>query len=153
MDKLMLKIDDNDFLNENLKKYLINLDGIFNCLVSPREGKIYVDYESSIISLKVLKLEILYFLDALKTPSILAFSKYSHEKTQQDTIIIKDICCEYCLKNFINDLFDQDEIVSVDTNFDHHNMFNVNIFITYKENMIDKTWLENLEKNNYCLKK
>ena len=143
----MIKIDDNDFIDNSLKEYLINLDGVLNCIVSPSEGKVYVDYESSIIPLKVLKLEILYYLDALKMPSILAFSKYTKEKTKQDIIVIKDICCEYCLKSFISDLLDKDEIISVDTDFDHHNMFNVSVFITYKENEIDKTWLKNLDKN------
>lgn len=67
--------------------------------------EIYVEYYSSVISLKLLKMEILLYLDIGKVPSIIAFDKHDVSNLNKYTIVIKDLCCEYCLKGMIENLF------------------------------------------------
>ena len=148
MDKITIKIDGSNYFNDELTKYLMNLNGVKNSSLDTDE--VYIEYDSSIISLMVLKLELLNFLDCLKIPSIIAFDKHLENATK-DTIIIEDLCCEYCLKSMIEELLDMDGINSATTDFDYNNKQNVKIFITYDKDKISSLDLEEIKKkfNNY----
>ncbi len=60
----------------------------------------------------------------------------------------KDICCEYCLKDMIKELLVVDGIESAYTDFDYVNKYNVNIFITYDDTIINEEKLIDL-KNKF----
>ena len=137
MNKLTIKIEDSIYLNNDLEKYLNSLDGVISSKVDIDNDSIYIEYDSSIISLKVLKTELIMYLDIKKVPSILAFDKHT-ENNIKDTIVIKDLCCEYCLKGMIEELLEIDGIESAYTDFDYHNKSNVNIFISYNDKVINK---------------
>ena len=66
----------------------------------------------------------------------------------RDIIVIKDICCEYCLKDMIKELLVVDGIESAYTDFDYVNKYNVNIFITYDDTIINEEKLIDL-KNKF----
>ena len=150
MNKLTLKIEYSDFLNKDLVDYLLSLQGVSNANVNVDNNEISVEYDSSIISLKVLKMEILLYLDIVKIPSIISFDKHSKNNIKKDTIVVRDLCCEYCLKNMIEDLLEIDGIESAYSDFDYVNKYNVNIFITYSNELIDNDDLKELiEKFNH----
>ena len=150
MKAITLKIEYSDFLNNDLINYLSSLDGVCLSKIDNEKNEIYVEYDSSIISLKLLKMEILLYLDITKIPSIISFDKHSNNVVKKDNIIIKDLCCEYCLKGMLEDLLDTDGIESACTNFDYANKHNVNIFITYDYNLISNDKLKELkEKYNH----
>lgn len=73
MDKLTLKIEYTDFLNNDLENYLKDLNGVKIIKINMIKNEIYVEYDSNIISLRLLKREILLYLDLVKIPSIVAF--------------------------------------------------------------------------------
>lgn len=73
MDKLTLKIEYTDFLNNDLENYLKDLNGVKIIKINNDKNEIYVEYDSNIISLRLLKREILLYLDLVKIPSIVAF--------------------------------------------------------------------------------
>ena len=75
MDKLTLKIEYTDFLNNDLENYLKDLNGVKIIKINNDKNEIYVEYDSNIISLRLLKREILLYLDLVKIPSIVAFNK------------------------------------------------------------------------------
>lgn len=151
MNKISLKIEYSDFLNEDLIKYLSSLDGVLNSKINNENNEIYVEYDSSVISLKLLKMEILLYLDITKIPSIVSFDKHNSNNIKKDNIIIKDLCCEYCLNGMIEDLLEIDGIESAYTDFDYVNKYNVNIFITYNEKLINNDKLKELKEqfNHY----
>lgn len=138
MNKLTLKIEYSNFLNNDLEDYLLSLQGVTNTNVNIDNSEINVEYDSSIISLKVLKMEILLYLDIVKIPSIISFDKHSKSNIKKDIIVIKDLCCEHCLKGMIDDLLDINGIESAYSDFDYINKYNVNIFITYNYKLLDK---------------
>ena len=88
---------------------------------SPLE--IYIKYDNKLLSLDLLKKEILTFLDIANIPSILAFDKHLNVDTSLYKMIREDICCDYCFKNVIGSLFDLDGVVKVQSNFDEVNYF------------------------------
>ena len=151
MQKITLKIEYSDFLNEDLIEYLSSLDGVLNSKINNENNEIYVEYDSSVISLKLLKMEILLYLDITKIPSIVSFDKHNNNNIKKDNIIIEDLCCEYCLNGMIEDLLEIDGIESAYTDFDYVNKYNVNIFITYNEKLINGDKLKELKEqfNHY----
>lgn len=104
--------------------------------------EIYVKYNSDFITMNIIKMKILLFLDLLKTPSMVAFDKYSQVELLEYHIIIEDLCCEYCLKDSIEELFMMDGIDSACSNFDFINKKNITITIQYNPKI--------LNKNNIC---
>lgn len=151
MKKITLKIDCLLFFNNDIINYLLGLNGIKLVKINTESKEIYVEYDSNIISLKILKMEILLYLDVLNVPSIISFNKHLDGDLEKYIITIKDLCCEYCLKGMIEDLLEYDGIISAYSNFDYINNFNVNIYITYDSNLIKKEKLDELtvKLNNY----
>ena len=146
MQKLTLKLDCSVFYNKDLVEYLTSLKGINLVKIDKDNFDIYVEYDSNIISLKILKYEILHCLNLLRIPSIIGFDKYSTCMIPKEKIIIKDLCCEYCLKGMIEDLLEIKGIISAYTDFDYTNKKDVNIYITYDENLITNDSLEKIER-------
>lgn len=151
MNKLTLKIEYSDFLDEELNKYLSSLNGVLFSKVDMEKNEIYVEYDSSIISIKILKMEIILYLNIKNTPSIVSFDKHFGNNIKKDIIIVDDLCCEYCLKGMIEDLFEYDAIKSAYTDFNYVDKKNVNIFITYDDKILKLDELNKIKNkfNNY----
>ena len=145
MEKLTLNFDCSIFYGEDLTDYLKSLKGINLIKIDKNNLDIHVEYDSNIISLKVLKYEILYCLNLLKNPSIIAFNKHFSSAVSKKTIIIKDLCCEYCLKGMIEDLLEINGINSAHTNFDFITKKDVNIYVTYDEEKISLEKINEIE--------
>lgn len=145
MDKLTLKFDYCEYLNADFATYLSSLKGINLVNIDYSNGNIYIEYNPLIISLKILKMEIMTYLNVVKIPSLLAFDKHV-EDCKKYTIVVKDLCCEYCLKSNIEDLLEINGIVSASSDFDYNNKHNVNIFITYDENIIFREEIDKINK-------
>lgn len=88
-------------------------------------------------------MEIALFLNITKIPSLLSFSKYPKFETSNYTITRDDLCCEYCYKGAIDDLFEIEGIEMVKGNFNEDYLFKkyeerekVIINIKYNPNLI-----------------
>ena len=122
MSELTIIID--NWGHKELKEYLMSLNGILDVIIKNEEQlEIHIKYNSNLITPKIIRLEILLFLDILKIPSILAFDKHSPIKISEYKIIRNDICCEYCFKGAIDDLFEIDGIEKVESNFNEENYY------------------------------
>lgn len=146
MQKLSLKLEYANFLEEDFIEYLTSLKGINLVKINRNNFDIYIEYDNTVIPLKALKYEILYYLNLLKVPSIIGFDKHSICAVSKKRIIIKDLCCEYCLKGMIEDLLEIEGITSAYTDFDYINQYNVNIFITYDKDLVTNEKLEEIER-------
>lgn len=151
MKKIRIKFDyvSNYDFEEEFLIYLSKSYGIISADVDKKTNEIIVEYDSSMMSLELLMKEILIYLDLDKIPSVIAFDKcVSNSHIRKDIIVIKDLCCEYCLKNMIKELLVIDGIESAYTDFDYVNKHNVNIFITYDSVIINEEKLVDL-KNKF----
>lgn len=144
MDKLTIRFEHSNYLNDDLNNYLMILRGFTYSKVDTNNNEMYVEYDSEIIPLKLLKMEILLYLDIMNIPSVISFDKHI-KNTKEDIIIIKDLCCEYCLKGMIEDLLEIEGIESAYTNFDYNDKIDVKIFITYDDKVIDKNKIKKIE--------
>lgn len=68
MEKLSLKLDCSVLYDEDLNKYLTSLKGVNLVRIDRNNFDIYIEYDSNVISLKILKYEILYCLNLLRIP-------------------------------------------------------------------------------------
>ena len=146
MEKLSLKLDCSVLYDEDLNKYLTSLKGVNLVRIDRNNFDIYIEYDSNVISLKILKYEILYCLNLLRIPSIIGFDKHSTCMISKKKIVIKDLCCEYCLNGMMEALLEIEGIISAYTDFDYINKYNVNIFITYDKNIITSDEIKEIER-------
>lgn len=119
MSKLTLIID--NWGHKELLEYLMSLDGILDVKISNEKYlKINVKYDPKLLNSLMIRMEIFFFLDILKIPSLIGFDKHFSGDTLKYSIIKKDICCEYCLKGAIDDLFIINGIEKVMVNYDEN---------------------------------
>lgn len=133
-------------LNDELKEYLCTIDGIKDITFNHKNNSIKVVYDSSLIPTKMIKKEIDIFSKKLETPNLWGFNKFSKQAVSK-TLIIKRLCCEYCLNIYIEDLFENDAISYASSDFDFSNYENVKINIKYNPNMINDNDIAIIEDN------
>lgn len=146
--------------HEELKEYLMSLKGILDVEIknveheikSDEQLDIYLKYDSSLITPKIIKMEITLLLTITKIPSILSFDKYPKFKTSNYTIIRDDLCCEYCYKGAIEDLFEIEGIETVKGNFNADYLFKkyeerekITINIEYNPNLLKAEDMKQIE--------
>lgn len=87
LQKLTLKLDCLIFYGEDLTDYLKSSKGIYLVKIDKKNFDVYVEYDNNVIPLKVLKYEILYCLNLLKNPSIIAFNKHSYSAVSKKILL------------------------------------------------------------------
>ena len=144
MSELTIIID--NWGHKELKEYLMSLKGILDVIIKNEEQlEIHIKYNPNLITLKIIKMEILLFLDILKIPSIVSFDKHSIVKISKYKIIRDDICCEYCFKGAIEDLFEIEGIERVESNFYEGNYDELIINIMYNSDLISIDDMKQIE--------
>lgn len=153
MKKLTIVID--AWGHNELKEYLLSLKGIIDVNINnDKDLEITIWYDHNLISTKIINLEIFAFLNISKTPSLLSFDKHSDQKLSTYKIIREEICCEYCFKSTVEDLFNISGIEKVESNFINSyyrkrsdGEKTIIIYIYYNENIIHYDEIKNLELN------
>jgi len=138
MRELSIKIDCLCCDRDEFIKYFCLLDGIDLCDIDIDNEEIYVRYDSDKTSLEIIKMEILLFLDLLDIPSINGFNKHFGKELSEYRLVIKDLCCEYCLKGMVDELLMIDGIGIVNYNYDDVCNKNVRINIYYDKDIISE---------------
>ena len=112
MKKMILETD--SYLDDmGLEEYLLTVKGIKEVIIN--KNKIIIDYDSELISLKVIKLEINLFI-GVNDSRILTFNKDFDNKFDENEYI-REVCCDNCLSHLIDDLLEVEGIEKVDTEF------------------------------------
>ena len=89
MERITLTIDSQSYAG--LKEYLQNLEGVFKVsIISNAFLTVDITYDETKVSLNMLKLEILLYLNLSKIPSIIGFNKYKEENTKEYTTSINN---------------------------------------------------------------
>ncbi len=135
--------------HKELKEYLMSLKGILDVEIkNDKLLDVYLKYDSSLITPKIIIMEITLFLDITKIPTILSFDKHPKFKTANYMITRDDICCEYCYKGAIEDLFEIEGIETVKSNYnedDFKNHQKIIINIKYNPNLISIDEMKQIE--------
>ena len=141
--KIISTNDDKEYEKE-FQEYINSINGIIDFKII-NENTLHIKYDYKITNIEMVKLEILFYLSSLNIPSILSFNKHSNNKLEKYTIVIKDLCCEYCLMNIFEKLLGTDGINSAYSNFDFNSKKDVKIFLEYDKSIIDIEDINKLE--------
>lgn len=155
MEKLTLTLDcEYNVKDGELDTYLENLNGIDKVIVRYNEeifAPIFtIAYDRGIITPQIIFLEILSYLNIHKYPILIAFDKHCKKEIVKYEIKSK-ICCDFCLKDIIEDLFEVDGIVKADSNYEKYingerDEGNDIITIYYDQRVITKDLMEKIIK-------
>jgi copper chaperone CopZ len=110
--------------DKGLDEYLLSQDGINEVEIKNIDflTELTIKIDNSINEDIVLKFINLF--DDNKIPSLVEFDKDVTYQIKELKYTIKDMCCEYCYKGLVEELYEQKYIKSVKSNFD----FNVSAY-------------------------
>lgn len=140
--------------HNELEEYLMSQKGIEKIFIKNEEHlEINIKYNPNLITSNIIKKEILLFVDSLNIPSLLAFDKHPTTKISEYLIIRPDICCDFCYKGAIEDLFEIAGIEKVSSNYNDYLQSNydereqVKINIKYNPDIISIDEMKQIESN------
>ena len=124
MKKTTFLIDEFDIIEvvyekelKEFKEYLLSLKGIISASVKNDEIiTVDVCYDEKLITDNIIFMEIKTYLNILKIPALISFDRYAKGEIKSYKIEAS-ICCEYCFKIAVEDLFDISGILKVDSNY------------------------------------
>lgn len=130
-----MKILLDDFINEELKNYLMTQEGIENVDLIDKDSVSEINIKFNHKTTPAIIKNYIYLFQKNETPIMLEFDKGIKEKCNILKYVVDDMCCEYCYKGLIQDLFDNEFVISVKSNFDFNTpCFNIELLIEYKNN-------------------
>lgn len=130
-----MKLVFDEIFDKELKVYLINQPGIIDVEVVFKDliSEINVNFNDKMNPMIVLQyIEVFQNNDHLM---MLSFDKGNIFEFKQLKYLIDDMCCEYCYKSFVQALFENEHIKSVESNFDcYEPALNIELLIEYDKN-------------------
>lgn len=122
----------DDVLDDEIKEYLLTQVGINKVEIKKDwlKTEMNIEYDSNISPLIIMKYIDLFTQS--KIPVLLKFNKGLKTKNKKLKYIVNDMCCEYCYKSLVENLFEKKFINSVKSNFDTFcSAFNIEFEIEY----------------------
>jgi len=124
----------DDMFDENLKEYLMTQDGIESIDLKVKDFMCEMNIE---FNHKITPRIIMYYISLFhksQIPVMLGFDKGMKENCKVLKYKVNDMCCEYCYKSLVEDLFNNEFVNSVKSNFFFHNpAFDIEFLIEYSD--------------------
>ena len=137
-----MKLVLDDIMFSELKEYLLDQDGIEDVTITNNELEIkYNDKTSPKIIMKHINLFQKYDFS-----NILSFNKNQYFEVKILKYLIKDMCCEYCYKGLVGDLFNNEHVNAVSSNYDKSSAFDIEFTIEYDSNYQEDELIEYIKE-------
>ena len=143
-----MKLILDDVLDSELKDYLLSQDGIIDVQITNKDdiGEINITFDNRITPLLIMKYIELFQNNDCNT--IMSFDKGTVCELKQMNYLIDDLCCEFCYKGLIYELFKNKYIKSVKSNFDFNRpAFNIELLIEYDSNYNEEELVKYINDN------
>ena len=128
-----IKID--SIVNPELREFLLSQEGIID---------IDINYDNYFIILNIklnektnpnIVMKYIELFENYKYSNLVEFNKEYNKKSKTLKYTINDMCCEFCYKDLVMDLFKNEKVKSVKSNFDpNKSVLNIEFIIEYDEN-------------------
>lgn len=144
-----MKIIIDEVVENDLKEYLLSQNGInkVDYIVKDFISEISIDFDKNITPSIVMKYIDLYLENDY--PILLEFNKEIKRDFKILKYTIDDMCCEFCYKFLIEELFNNKNINSVQSNYDFYKpAFNIEFIIEYDTNYKEDELIKYLEEKN-----
>lgn len=119
-------------LKEEIKEYLLSQEGINEVEIKRIDfrSEINIKHDNKISPIIIMKY--IQLFEQVEHSELLEFNKELNKETKILKYLVDDICCEYCYKGLIMELFENKFINSVKSNFDFYkSVFEVELIIEY----------------------
>ena len=129
-----MKIKLDGIVNPELKDFLLSQEGITNVEINYDDYFIQLDIKFNEKTNPYIVMKYIELFEKYKYSYLVEFNKEYDGKIKTLKYIIDDMCCEYCYMGLVMDLFENDRIKSVKSNFDFKKpTFNIEFIIEYDE--------------------
>ena len=131
-----MKLYLDDIFDLEIKEYLLKQNGIENVLITNRNfiSEIDITCNEEVTSAIIAKYIQLYL--NIKFSFLLEFDKKVNYGIKKLTYVIDDMCCEYCYKALVTELFINENIKSFRSNFDITKpLINIKMEIEFNEEL------------------
>jgi copper chaperone CopZ len=142
-----MKLILDDIVNEELKKYLLMQDGIDDVVFDNENflAKLNIEYNKKTTPEIIMKYIELFQKN--KYSILFEFDKGTMGDFRLLKYTIDDMCCEYCYKGLIMDLFENEKIKSVKSNFDFNKpAFDIEFLIEYNEDYSEQELIQYIKE-------
>ena len=129
-----MKIKLDGTINPELKDFLLSQEGIINVEINYDDYFIKLNIKFNEKTNSNIVMKYIELFEKYKYSNLVEFNKEYEGKIKILKYIIDDMCCEYCYMGLVMDLFENDKIKSVKSNFDFKMpAFNIEFTIEYDE--------------------
>lgn len=126
------RVDAIELIQYGIEEYLSKQEGIISLRIENIKDKkrFYIEYDSKLTNSQIIYKYITIF-NKNKELFLEGFDKGIITGVSTCNYVVEDMCCEYCYRGFVGDLFKNDNINSVFSEFEEPNAFNVEFNIGY----------------------
>ena len=134
-------------INPELKDFLLTQVGITNVKINYDDYFIKLNIKFNKKTNPNIIMKYIELFEKYKYSNLVEFNKEYEGKTKILKYIVDDMCCEYCYMGLVMDLFENDRIKSVKSNFDFKMpAFNIEFIIEYDEKYEEKELIKYIKE-------
>lgn len=143
-----MKLIIDDFVSPEIKEYLECQTGIITVELENKSDVTIIDIKYNENTTSEIIMKHIELFQKNNFPTLCGFDKDTSAKLKTLTYKIDSICCEYCYKDLVREMFKNSNIKSVKSNFDLHNSNkSFELFIEYNMNYNEKELIEFIKDN------
>ena len=144
-----MKLIIDDLVNEELKEYLLTQDGIDSVVIDKEKYLITLNIEHNKKTTPEIIMKYIELFQKNKYSILFEFDKGTTGNFKVLKYIIDDMCCEYCYRGLVMDLFENKKIKSVKSNFNNSAVFDIKFIIEYDKEYKEEELIKYIkDKNN-----
>lgn len=125
----------DDWIDKKLQDFLLTQEGITDIIINNDSPytELVIKYNNKINPKIIMKYIELF--QNYKYSTMVGFDKNYTGKFKTLKYVVEDICCDHCYKGLVMDLFDNELVKSVKSNYDFNKpAYNIEFVIEYFEN-------------------
>ena len=142
-----MKLVSDDFINKEIKEYLLTQEGIIDVELNENHNLTTLDikYNENITPNIILKYIELF--QNRQYSILFEFDKNTKGIFNVLEYVIDDMCCDYCYRRLVTDLFENEHIKSVKSNFNYQMpAYNIKFIIEYDNDYTEEELIKYIKE-------
>ena len=142
-----MKLVSDDFINKEIKEYLLTQEGIIDVELNENHNLTTLDikYNENINPNIILKYIELF--QNRQYSILFEFDKNTKGNFNVLEYVIDDMCCDYCYRRLVTDLFENEHIKSVKSNFNYQMpAYNIKFIIEYDNDYTEEELIKYIKE-------
>ena len=142
-----MKLVLDNFISTELKEFLLTQDGITDVIFNEDDYLTILDIKHNKKTTPKIIMKYIELFQKNDYSILFEFDKGTIGKFNKLKYTIDDMCCDYCYRGLVMDLFDNKNVKSVKSNFDHKKApYNIEFIIEYDEKYKEEELIEYIKE-------